>query len=283
MFSSRVLELVIGMAFCYGSLALIVTTFQEALSALFRLRARMLRDCIQRMLRDPQFTGAARALYEHPLISTRIDFADPHTSPRPGPSYIQPANFALALIDAIRSGGAALDSAIAAVPDPQLRRTLDTLYVQTGGDVERFQAALGNWFDSTVERLGGTYKRRQLLVSFVLSLLLAILLNIDSIHLFQTLWRYPTLAAGISAVPAALDANLLNDLATLPIGWAGGPVVLDAGLALQAAGWVITASTTLFGSQFWFDALQNMINLRSTGTKPASVQRRQTRERRARR
>ena len=271
---SRVLELVIGMAFCYGSLALIVTTFQEAFSAVFRLRARMLRDCIQRMLRDPQFTGAARALYAHPLISTRIDFADPHTPPQPGPSYIQPANFALALIDAIRSGGAALDSAIAAVPDPQLRRTLDTLYVQTGGDVVRFQAALGRWFDSTMERLGGTYKRWQLLVSFVLSLLLAMLLNIDSIHLFQTLWRYPTLAAGIGAVPAALDANLVNDLATLPIGWASFPPASDTRFPLQVCGWVITASTSLFGSQFWFDGLQNIINLRNTGTKPASSQRR---------
>lgn len=276
MFSSTVLEVVIGMAFCYGSLALTVTTLQEALSAVFRLRAHMLRACIQRMLCDPQFTGAARALYAHPLISTRTDFADPHAPPHPGPSYIQPANFALALIDAIRSSGAALDSAIAAVPDPQLRRTLDTLYVQTGGDVQRFQAALGGWFDSTMERLAGTYKRRQLLMSFLLALLLAILLNIDSIHLFQTLWRHPALAAGIGAVPAALDTNLANGLATLPIGWSSFPPVLDAGFALQVSGWLITASTTLFGAPFWFDILQNTINLRSTGTKPASVQPGQT-------
>ena len=272
MFSSTVLEVVIGMAFCYGSLALTVTTLQEALSAVFRLRAHMLRACIQRMLRDPEFTGAARALYAHQLISTRTDFTDPHVPPQPGPSYIQPANFALALIDAIRTGGAALDSAIAAVPDPRLRRTLDTLYVQTGGDVQRFRAALGGWFDSTMERLAGTYKRRQLLMSFLLALLLAILLNIDSIHLFQTLWRHPALAAGIGAVPAALDAELVNDLATLPIGWASFPPVLDAAFVLQVAGWLITASTTLFGAPFWFDILQRAINLRSTGAKPARVQ-----------
>jgi len=276
MFSSAVLEVVIGLAFCYASLALTVTTLQESLSAVFSLRAHMLRACIQRMLRDPEFTGAARALYAHQLISTRTDFADPHAPPNPGPSYIQPANFALALIDAIRTGGAALDSAIAAVPDPQLRRTLDTLYVQTGGDMQRFQAALGGWFDSTMERLAGTYKRRQLLMSFLLALLLAILLNIDSIHLFQTLWQHPTLAAGIDAVPGTLDAELANGLAALPIGWTRFPPVLDASFALQVSGWLITASTTLFGAPFWFDILQNTINLRSTGTKPASVQPGQT-------
>ena len=272
MFSSAVLEVVIGMAFCYGSLALTVTTLQEALSAVFRLRAGMLRACLQRMLHDPAFTGIARALYAHPLISTRTDLTDPHAPQHPGPSYIEPANFAIALIDAIRGGGAALDSAIAAVPDPQLRRTLNTLYAQTDGDVQRFQAALGGWFDSTMARLSGAYKRRQLLVSFLLALLLAILLNIDSIHLFQTLWRQPALAAAIGAVPAALDAKLVNDLATLPIGWTSFPPVLDGAFALQVTGWLITASTTLFGAPFWFDILQRAINLRSTGAKPAPVE-----------
>jgi len=272
MFSSTVLEVVIGLAFCYASLALTVTTLQEALSAVFRLRAGMLRACLQRMLHDPAFTGIARALYAHPLISTRTDLTDPHASQHPGPSYIEPANFAIALIDAIRGGGAALDSAIAAVPDPQLRRTLNTLYLQTGGDVQRFQAALGGWFDSTMARLSGAYKRRQLLVSFLLALLLAILLNIDSIHLFQTLWRQPALAAGVHAVPAALDAKLVNDLATLPIGWTSFPPVLDGAFALQVTGWLITASTTLFGAPFWFDILQRAINLRSTGAKPAPVE-----------
>lgn len=272
MFSSAVLEVVIGLAFCYASLALTVTTLQEALSAVFRLRAGMLRACLQRMLHDPAFTGIARALYAHPLISTRTDLTDPHAPQHPGPSYIEPANFAIALIDAIRGGGAALDSAIAAVPDPQLRRTLNTLYLQTGGDVQRFQAALGGWFDSTMARLSGAYKRRQLLVSFLLALLLAILLNIDSIHLFQTLWRQPALAAAIGAVPAALDAKLVNDLATLPIGWTSFPPVLDGAFALQVTGWLITASTTLFGAPFWFDILQRAINLRSTGAKPAPVE-----------
>lgn len=272
MFSSTVLEVVIGMAFCYGSLALTVTTLQESLSAVFSLRAGMLRACLQRMLHDPAFTGIARALYAHPLISTRTDLTGPHAPQHPGPSYIEPANFAIALIDAIRGGGAALDSAIAAVPDPQLRRTLNTLYLQTGGDVQRFQAALGGWFDSTMARLSGAYKRRQLLVSFLLALLLAILLNIDSIHLFQTLWRQPALAAAIGAVPAALDAKLVNDLATLPIGWTSFPPVLDGAFALQVTGWLITASTTLFGAPFWFDILQRAINLRSTGAKPAPVE-----------
>ena len=34
------------------------------------------------------------------------------------------------------------------------------------------------------------------------------------------------------------------------------------------AGWLVTASSALFGSPFWFDLLQRMVQLRGTGKKP---------------
>lgn len=283
MFGSTVLEVAIGLAFCYGTLALVVTTLQEALSAAFRLRARMLLDAVKRMLDDPRFDGPARALYAHPLVNARAAPPQggapsgtwPGISPGPLPSYIEPANFALALVDGIRKGHAGapdtLAAGIAAVPDPRLRHTLQTLYLQAGADPQRFQAALAGWFESAMERLSGVYKRRQLLVSFLLSLLLAILFNIDSIHLFRTLWQHPALAAQLTAAPAGLDAALMTQLWTLPIGWRSFPPLLDAAFALQAAGWLVSASTTLFGAPFWFDVLQRAINLRSTGAKPAPL------------
>jgi hypothetical protein len=119
-----------------------------------------------------------------------------------------------------------------------------------------------------MQRLSGNYKRRQLLISFLISLLLAILFNIDSIALFRTLWQQPQLAAHITAAPTSLDADTLRQLWALPIGWQSFPPVLDAAFALQAAGWLVTASTTLFGAPFWFDLLQRAVQLRSTGTRP---------------
>jgi len=44
--------------------------------------------------------------------------------------------------------------------------------------------------------------------------------------------------------------------------------VLNGAFALQVAGWVVTASTTLFGAPFWFDLLQRAVQLRSTGNRP---------------
>ena len=63
MLGSTVLEVAIGLTFCYGTVALIVTTVQEALASAFRLRANTLLAGIKSMLNDPSFEGLARALY----------------------------------------------------------------------------------------------------------------------------------------------------------------------------------------------------------------------------
>ncbi|OON59131.1 hypothetical protein B0920_24750 [Massilia sp. KIM] len=272
MFGSTVLEVAIGLAFCYGTLALVVSTLQEALAAAFGLRAALLLDGVKRMLADPRFEALARSLYAHPLVNPQGSTgARDGRAPELRPSYIEPAHFALALVDTIREGENSVGASIAAVPDPQLRRTLQILYAQAGGELQRFQDGVAAWFDNAMQRLSGVYKRRQLLVSWLLALLLAILFNIDSIHLFRSLWQHPVLAAHITSVPAGLDGATLDQLWALPIGWTSFPPVLNADFALQVAGWLVTACTTLFGAPFWFDLLQRAINLRGTGAKPAPV------------
>jgi hypothetical protein len=93
------------------------------------------------------------------------------------------------------------------------------------------------------------------------------LFNIDSIHLFRTLWLHPT-TSQITGAPGALDPDVLKALWALPIGWTSFPPVLNADFAVQVAGWMVTASTTLFGAPFWFDLLQRAVQMRGTGSKP---------------
>jgi hypothetical protein len=272
MFGSSVLEVAIGLTFCYGTVALIVATVQEALAAAFRLRANTLLAGIKSMLNDPRFETLAQAVYAHPLVN-------PHSDGLPSderklaakPSYIEPAQFAIALIDSIQQvpgNFARLGEDLDAVADPQVRRALQALHARAGGDLERFQRSVASWFDNAMQRVSGNYKRQQLLISFLLSLLLAILFNIDSISLFRALWQQPQLAAHITGAPGMLDEATLRQLWALPIGWTSFPPVLNSAFALQAAGWFVTAATTLFGAPFWFDLLQRAVQLRSTGTRP---------------
>jgi hypothetical protein len=274
MLGSTVLEVAIGLTFCFGTVALIVTTLQEALASVFRMRANTLLAGVKSMLNDPYFAGLARAVYAHPLVNPHTDgSAMDERSLRTKPSYIEPAHFAIALVDSLwKTPGdfMQLRSAIEEIPDPQLRAALLGM-VSRARDLQQFQDMLAGWFDNAMARMSGAYKRSQLLISLLISLLLAIMFNIDSIHLFRTLWQQPGLAAHLKDVPTALDPAVIDALMALPIGWTKFPPVLGADFALQVVGWLITATTTLFGAPFWFDLMQRVVRMRATGAKPEEV------------
>jgi hypothetical protein len=273
MFGSTVLEVAIGMTFCYASVALITSTLQEALASLMRLRARSLLGGVKSMLNDPGFARLARAVYQHALVNPHDDgmAGDPHAI-KNKPSYIEPEHFAIALVDALHSVPGDFDQLgrdIAGVADPQVRRVLASLHERAGGDIERFRAGVALWFDSAMERVSGAYKRRAQLIGVLITLLLAILCDIDSVHLFRVLWRHPALAAQLGAAPGALDPKTLAQLSSLPIGWEAFPPAVGVQLLPKVAGWLLTASTALFGAPFWFDLLQRMVQVRGTGAKPS--------------
>ena len=73
MFGSTVLEVAVGLTFCYATVALIVSTVQEALASALQLRARSLLRAIQSMLNDPGFTALARSVYAHALVDPQAD------------------------------------------------------------------------------------------------------------------------------------------------------------------------------------------------------------------
>jgi hypothetical protein len=92
-----------------------------------------------------------------------------------------------------------------------------------------------SWFNETMDRVSGVYKRRAQVVAFMVGLFLALFVNIDSVGIAETLWREPTLrqalvakadlqavqgngAASTSQNPVADMQEKLQEL-NLPIGW----------------------------------------------------------------
>lgn len=274
MFGSTVLEVAIGMTFCYGFVGLLVSTLQEAIAAALHLRARTLLKGIRTMLNDPDFTGLARNLYAHALVNPRDDGSatDPHEL-RHKPSYIDPKHFAIALIDTIQTipgNFEQLGRDIDLVRDPQVRGALRSIYLRAHGSLPVFQENAARWFDNTMERVSGAYKRKSLAISLFISMAIAVAFNIDSVHLFQTLWTQPTLAAQLKAMPGAvIDTEMLASLRTLPVGWQAVPV-WDTSMLVRLSGWLLTAASSLFGAPFWFDLFQRLIHMRGTGDKPGS-------------
>ena len=277
MFNSTVLEVAVGLVFCYCAVSLIVSTVNEAIASALSLRASTLLSGIKALLNDPTFEGLARDIYNHASVNPRDSGQARQESDLDNkPSYIPSLHFANALIDVVQKAPAAaaqLDRDIAAIQDPQLRQLLLGMYARAGGDLDRFRSELAAWFDNGMERVAGEYKRRSQLACFAIALALAALFNIDSFHLFKALWEHPGLTSALAA-PSSVDAiAAFRSLQSLPIGWQSFPPVFAsrAEYLVLLGGWLVTASTALFGAPFWFDLLQNVAQLRGTGRKPPSL------------
>lgn len=276
MFNSTVLEVAIGLVFCYCAVSLIVSSLNEAISSVLGLRAATLLSGVKALLNDQQFQGLAREIYNHALVNPRDGGrAEKESDLTAKPSYIPSMQFADALIDVLQQAPAAanqLGQAIGTIQDPQIKQLLEGLYKKAAGNVDRFQSEVASWFDNGMSRVSGHYKRQTQLICFLLGLAIAGLLNIDSVHLFKTLWLNPALADGLTALPPQDATKAFDALQTLPIGWG----VVSASFStwdylLMFGGWLVTASSALFGAPFWFDLLQNITQLRGTGRKPGST------------
>lgn len=267
MLNSAVLDVALGMVFCWGAVALIASSIYESIASLIKLRASDLLEGVKDLLNDKDFTGLAQGVYKSALVNPRAPGTSAsETKLTVKPSYIDPMHFAAALLEAIQGAPDAvadLQKKIADIKDDQIRTMLLGIYARAGGKAEEIQKQLAAWFSAGMERVSGVYKRRAQLFSFLIALVVAALLNIDTFHLFRTLWVHPAEIAGLP-VPGGASAAL-TELKQLPVGRPGFlPLTV-----MSVLGWLATACSAPFGAPFWFGLLQRLVNLRGTGPKPA--------------
>lgn len=299
MFNSRVLEVAIGLIFCFGAVSLIVSSVNEAIASMLKLRGRTLLKGIGQILNTGDNDNLLLALYNHAAINPHT-YGDAKTVKELGhmPSYIDSKNFAVALTDILQNShpGQDLAEAIGKLPDGQVKAELNRMYSRANGAIEQFEGQLEQWFNNGMDRLSGSYKRKSQVFTVAIAFCVAALFNIDFFHLFSSLWSNPTLAQGITADSGknantlALQMSLLappklpgtsdaanKDAASdaiphaanaLPVGWTDARIAqFRSGWYIMLAGWVVTALTALFGAPFWFDLLQRAVNLRGAGPK----------------
>jgi hypothetical protein len=101
-----------------------------------------------------------------------------------------------------------------------------------------------DWFNNSMDRLSGWYKRRAQSLAFIIGISLALLLNVDSIELTNQLWRDPTIRQALAAQAETLVQNNPNGLPTpnagqlmtlniqinelnIPVGWIGSGLPAD--------------------------------------------------------
>jgi len=211
----------------------------------------------------------------------------------------------LANAKGVEKAAVSLRAGIEGVPgdgQEQLNDLLDDVLrtAESAKDViDGFQQEIERWFDSSMDRVSGWYKRNLQFVLLGVGLVLAVALNADALFITRALYEDPDRRA--SAVAAAIELNearenitagvpqenlddALDELAMqirsdteglktagIPLGWDQRPEgeTLE-NWWIRAAGWLLTAVAISFGAPFWFDLMSKLVSIRSSGTKPAT-------------
>lgn len=278
MFNSTVSDVAIGLVFTFLAISLAVSAIVEAIASAMKWRSRMLLEGIKDLLNDPNFTGLARAIYNHALINPQdAGTAEDEKGLKHTPTYIDPKLFADALVgianitqDSPDKIKITIDSN---VKNQQLNSLLKGIVDHTAGDLGRMRDEIAAWFDNSVDRIGGVYKRKTQLWSFAIALTIVVALNVSAVTIGEALWLRPMLAKTIGPAQNMSPAGALALLENLgfPIGWSDAALKnLESWNGLEIlAGWLITAAATLFGAPFWFDTLEQFVRVKGSGPSPA--------------
>ena len=226
MFNNVVVEVVIGLIFIYLLYSLLATTIHEFIATLFSYRARMLEKGLEQMLDGKSFSYywwdrlwnhffKSNKAKEDSKFRQKKDLFTNSISCHPlyirsgenssvlknaKPSYLTSNVFSDILIDVLKPNKdipALLQDIAASVKlkaanenDPlnsDLEKIL-TLYIdQANGDLQRFKLLVENWYNDTMERVGGWYKRQANRILIAIGLCLAIAFNVSTIDIVKKL------------------------------------------------------------------------------------------------
>jgi hypothetical protein len=277
MFGSAILDTAIGLIFVFLVISLVVSAANELLAAFLKWRAKNLLLGIRELLQDSSATGLVTLFYDHPLIRGL-------SAKNQKPSYIPSRSFALALLDIVSPMTSSnrtleeLKAGIDKLPN-SLQVTFRVLLDEAGHDIEQFKTQLEIWFNNTMERASGWYKRKTQVVQLVLAFAIVVLANVDTIRITKGLSgvnsplrdsikeaAHSLVKAGLPQGPPAAQLSAATETIgnlALPIGWVKGSFGPTTIL-----GWVITALAASLGAPFWFDLLNRFVNVRASGKAP---------------
>jgi hypothetical protein len=228
---TAMLELAISLIFLYLLLSAACSAIQEIIANLFHWRAKTLEKGIAGLFRSERFK---KELYESSLFQS---LCSPDRTGRRTrkPSYIPPATFALAVLDvkkktslvpntgqtpgggggggqnnpAVQGANAAGGTKSGLGPDDLAKASelLESLLLGAN-TIEEQRKRIENWFNDSMDRVSGWYKRKSNLWLWIIGIVLSVLANADSISLANVFWNDPTMrAATVAAATKYVETN----------------------------------------------------------------------------
>ncbi|MDQ6797132.1 MAG: hypothetical protein M3011_03740 [Actinomycetota bacterium] len=117
------------------------------------------------------------------------------------------------------------------VTDPELKKALKTLWRAASENVVTFRAGVEEWFNHTMDRATGWYKRTAQIMALGLGLTLAVAMNVDTVHVTERLWSDGPLRSAVLEqvkklpLPPTTTTMVSPTTTTTTVGGAPAPAV----------------------------------------------------------
>ena len=222
--NSPLLETIICLILVYALLSLLVITLTEIFNNWKNERGQMLFEGIVKLFADGSDVNFGELLYKHPMVAAIFK-----TPTRP-PMYMSNFMFSQALIDTIVNYGRkfikdedTFKLFQAGVNNMKGNSDLKLMLVNmieksvsySGGYPGKVLAMLDQqiqqWYKDQTDRMTGWFKdlmRRRVLI---ISIAVTLVLNVNSIHLFKTIYTSPTLRSQLTPIAGQLADNYARE------------------------------------------------------------------------
>jgi hypothetical protein len=159
--------------------------------------------------------------------------------------------------------------------------------------IKEFRSSLEKWFDDSMQRVTGWYKRKTQVIILCLALPICFCLNVDTIGIANSLYSDPALRESVVAAAEATVQQAVTNNSTLPtyaelsdkvtglnihLGWTTEQGDRNKkpdtgwGWLTKIFGILITVFAVSLGAPFWFDLLNKLVNLRAAGKTPKKTE-----------
>jgi hypothetical protein len=294
MLNSQTLDIVVGLALTFLTLSVVVSAINEFFAQVMKTRFNGLQAALQSLLGS----DLAQQIIDNPTVP-----AAPNGGKKQ-PSYIEPAFFTAALLDKLAPDSQDMAAIATALQkwkggeSSHAAEALESLAKHANGSYNAFVGHVSAWFDAYMDRVSGDYKRQMGKLALIVSFVVVVILNVDTVKAYRQLSLQPAFATALAgnaqtivataqtqvgSTPTDIGASV-NDITKavgqipIPVGWTREelklfwpPNFLQVPIWIKLLGLVISGIAGSLGAPFWFDVLGKLANLRSSGTKPDPV------------
>ena len=285
----QLVEVAIGVVASYFLVAVMASAAVELASVLFQKRSKDLKIVLDTMLSTKE-CGAialgATSLWQSNKAASRRKRGARRKRDKRTPSYLSAKSFADGVVEGLVTKSTVdvntttVDEVIKGLSKGPLQARLTALRAEAGDDLVAVKAGLEGWFDDTMDRMQGAYKRWSQWFLLLFGLTFALALNVSTVRIVGSLWNDATLRTAVADSAATLTAepcptatpnckpedkldNAIKGLDSLklPVGWSKG-WSKQTGAAWTLLGILPTGLAAVMGAPFWFDLLTRLVGSR---------------------